>query len=1394
MSNSSATYSISSLSVGPHSITAAYSGNVPSVTSPPLTLTINRATPTITWATPAAITYGTALSATQLNATASVAGTFAYSPASGTVPTAGTQTLSVTFTPTNTSYNSVTATVPLVVNKVTPTLNWTTPSAITYGTALNATQLNATASVAGTFAYSPASGTVLTAGTQPLSVTFTPTNTSYNSVTATVTLTVNQVTPIITWATPTAITYPTPFEGLPTPTANVQGTFTYFSLPPIGWILMPATASFNTTFTPKDTTNYTTATATVQLVINKAILTVTANSISRVYGAANPTFTATIASFVNGDTQSSAVNGTPSLSSSAGSTSPVGAYIINVGIGSLTSNYYTFTPANGTLTITRATPTINWAPPAAVTYGTPLSATQLNATASVAGTLVYSPASGTVLTAGTQTLSVTFTPTDTTDYSTATGTVTQMVSPASPTLIFTAIATKTYGVSSFTVSASSASTGAITYSVNSGPATISGSTVTITGAGTVVLGASQAATTNYTAATASTSFTVSPATPTLSFTAIAAKTYGVSPFTVSASSASTGAITYSVTSGPATISGSTVTITGAGTVVLGASQAATTNYTAATASTSFTVSPATPVITWPTPSAVTNGTALSATQLNATASTPGTFVYSPASGTVPTVGTQTLSVTFTPTDTTDYNSATATATLTVNKATPAINWATPGAITYGTALSATQLNATASVAGTFAYSPASGTVPTAGTQVLSVTFTPTDTTDYNSVTAIVTLTVNSAQSGQETPDISWLTPAAISYGTALSSTQLNASASYNGTVVPGTFEYTPAAGEVLDSGSQTLLVAFFPNDSTTYSTAGGSVQLQVIPSASDLPQTFYYYCIPDPSNNYCSSFGYNSAGPGYDGAGNLKYSIDLVTGSWSFNYDTLNRLIAGMPAPGSSANNGNNLCWSYDPFGNRTAQSSQNTPCPTLPSTPTQTVYYNTNNQITGGLVTYDAAGDVAMDTNAGNTYLYDGEGRICAVMSEPVPNNSTMTAYVYDAEGNRVAKGVISSWPTNGLCPNLAAAGVFTPTASYVLGPSNEQLTETDGQGQWQHTNVYAAGTIIATYDQVSNPLYTNGGTQPAKVPALHFQLEDWLGSRRVQTNITGTVEEWYVSLPYGDGLTPIPNLGCLPSNNCYSEDPTEHHFTGKERDAESGNDYFGARYYASSMGRFMSPDWSVKADPVPYAKLDNPQTLNLYDYMRNNPLGGIDTDGHDVVLLNDSNAAVGQGHNATLVGNDKGGWTYYSHDGYGSSGKDNPQHFGSFSDFQNGDASGRYDRGTRFSTNSDQDKAMNKVGTDEIKKPYDVTERGNHQNCADLSADVMKAGGLNTDKPKELTTPEMSTPAIQTPLGTIPSVTIPSVQVPAPITNPNQQYRDTVKNNNGTTVQPHCTGPNCH
>ena len=100
----------------------------------------------------------------------------------------------------------------------------------------------------------------------------------------------------------------------------------------------------------------------------------------------------------------------------------------------------------------------------------------------------------------------------------------------------------------------------------------------------------------------------------------------------------------------------------------------------------------------------------------------------------------------------------------------------------------------------------------------------------------------------------------------------------------------------------------------------------------------------------------------------------------------------------------------------------------------------------------------------------------------------------------------------------------------------------------------------------------------------------------------------------------------------------------TGKERDAESGNDYFGARYYASSMGRWMSPDWSAKIMPVPYAKLDNPQSLNLYAYVLNNPLSAADPDGHEtpeeVAKKNVDNAKISAGtdrydKSATVVSN---------------------------------------------------------------------------------------------------------------------------------------------------------------
>jgi RHS repeat-associated protein len=125
-----------------------------------------------------------------------------------------------------------------------------------------------------------------------------------------------------------------------------------------------------------------------------------------------------------------------------------------------------------------------------------------------------------------------------------------------------------------------------------------------------------------------------------------------------------------------------------------------------------------------------------------------------------------------------------------------------------------------------------------------------------------------------------------------------------------------------------------------------------------------------------------------------------------------------------------------------------------------------------------------------------------------------------------------------------------------------------------------------------------------------LSGYLDDPLGTRRAQTGYAGVLEQSCISLPFGDALSCAAQPGTTYSASLIA--PTEQHFTGKERDTESGNDYFGARYYSSTMGRFLSPDWSAKAEPVPYAKLDAPQTLNLYAYVGNNPMTRFDADGH--------------------------------------------------------------------------------------------------------------------------------------------------------------------------------------
>ena len=229
------------------------------------------------------------------------------------------------------------------------------------------------------------------------------------------------------------------------------------------------------------------------------------------------------------------------------------------------------------------------------------------------------------------------------------------------------------------------------------------------------------------------------------------------------------------------------------------------------------VVPETPVIAWSTPAPIAYGAMLSAPQLNAMASVPGAFAYAPPAGDLLPVGEHTLSVTFTPADAEGYTTAQATVQLNVTQATPAILWPAPAVIAYGTVLSATELNATASVPGDFVYTPAEGELLPAGEHALTAAFTPADPAGYTDAKATAQLTVS-----QATPTISWPAPASIAYGTTLGANQLNATAS-----VPGDFVYTPAAGEVLQAGAQTLSAAFTPADAANYTTAQAAVQLTV---------------------------------------------------------------------------------------------------------------------------------------------------------------------------------------------------------------------------------------------------------------------------------------------------------------------------------------------------------------------------------------------------------------------------------------------------------------------------------------------------------------------------------------------------------------------------------------
>ena len=452
--------------------------------------------------------------------------------------------------------------------------------------------------------------------------------------------------------------------------------------------------------------------------------------------------------------------------------------------------------------------TIDWATPAPIVYGTRLSSTQLDASASVPGTFVYTPGTGYVLPAGTHTLWVTFTSLDNPGGAPVQAAAPITVNKATPAITWPPPHLITCGTAlgDAQLNATGSLPGTFVYTPAAGELLPAGKhklTVAFTPTDTA----------NYNTAQATVSVTVAKATPALSWATPAPITGGtaLSDTELNAAASVPGTFVYSPAAGD-------LLPAGRHKLLVSFAPADSAGYNTAQATVEITVTRSTPSITWRAPAAVTYGTRLSAAQLDATASVAGTFVYTPGEGALLAAGIHRPVVLFTPADGSSYTAAQAAVSLTVIEAEPGITWETPTPISEGTPLTATQLNASASVPGTFVYTPAAGEILAAGTHSLSLTFTPMDTENYTTVQATVTIAVSKAIPTM----ITWQAPSSISYGTALSDTQLNATAS-----VPGVLVYAPGAGDVLTPGKHKLSVGFTPADSREYATAYASVSLEV---------------------------------------------------------------------------------------------------------------------------------------------------------------------------------------------------------------------------------------------------------------------------------------------------------------------------------------------------------------------------------------------------------------------------------------------------------------------------------------------------------------------------------------------------------------------------------------
>jgi RHS repeat-associated protein len=293
------------------------------------------------------------------------------------------------------------------------------------------------------------------------------------------------------------------------------------------------------------------------------------------------------------------------------------------------------------------------------------------------------------------------------------------------------------------------------------------------------------------------------------------------------------------------------------------------------------------------------------------------------------------------------------------------------------------------------------------------------------------------------------------------------------------------------------------------------------------------------------------------------YSGGGLSYTQTFGYDPLNRLTTSSES-GSSWSQTN----AYDRYGNRWVNLGGGN----------QSLYFNTsNNRITGG--SYDAAGNLLNDGL--HSYSFDAENKITDVNS--------VSAYVYDGEGQRVRK-------------------LVGENLRFVYGIGGQIIAEFSGStGLLRKEYIYGVSGLLATIEPTA--VNANG---------TRYTAPDHLGSPRVVTNAGANVISRHDYMPFGEEIG--AGVGGRTTGMGFpgSSDGIRQRFTCQERDLETGLDFFEARYFSSLQGRFTSFD-PLQASATP----SNPQSWNRYSYVLGNPLRFVDPTGmlaRDIVSNNET------------------------------------------------------------------------------------------------------------------------------------------------------------------------------